>query len=64
MTSEETLNNIAYARAYNADHQTALLVQASALMAETRYVILHIDAVASIVSILRMLLQVCSSYCG
>lgn len=38
MAGEETLDNIAYARAYNADHQTALLVQASALMAETRYV--------------------------
>lgn len=36
LSSEDTLNNIAYARAYNADHQAALLLQASALMAETR----------------------------
>lgn len=29
MDTEICLNNIAYARAYNADHQTALLFQAS-----------------------------------
>jgi DNA repair protein RAD51 len=34
---ESALDNIAYARAYNADHQTSLLVQASALMSESRY---------------------------
>ena len=31
------LDNIAYARAYNADHQLQLLATASALMAESRY---------------------------
>lgn len=31
------LENIAYARAYNTDHQSALLIQAAALMSENRY---------------------------
>lgn len=39
LASEDTLNNIAYARAYNSDHQMALLVQASAIMSQARYVI-------------------------
>ena len=38
LSSEDTLNNVAYARAYNSDHQMALLVQASAIMAQARYV--------------------------
>ncbi|KAL1926184.1 hypothetical protein VTP01DRAFT_6049 [Rhizomucor pusillus] len=48
MAGEETLDNIAYARAYNADHQTALLVQASALMAETRFALLIVDSAISL----------------
>lgn len=36
MTGEEVLDNVAYARAYNADHQTQLLIMASALMSESR----------------------------
>lgn len=38
LNGEEVLDNIAYARAYNADHQMQLLVQASAMMAESRWV--------------------------
>jgi RecA/RadA recombinase len=37
LNGEEVLDNVAYARAYNADHQNQLLVSASALMAESRY---------------------------
>ena len=36
LNGEEVLDNVAYARAYNADHQNALLASASALMAESR----------------------------
>lgn len=39
LNGEEVLDNIAYARAYNADHQLQLLVQASAMMAESRCVV-------------------------
>jgi len=38
LNGEEVLDNIAYARAYNADHQQALLASASALMSESRFV--------------------------
>ena len=34
---DDALDNIAVARAYNADHQNQLLIQASALMSESRY---------------------------
>ena len=37
LNGEEVLDNVAYARAYNADHQNALLTSASALMSESRY---------------------------
>jgi len=37
LNGEEVLDNVAYARAYNADHQQQLLLTASALMAESRY---------------------------
>ncbi|KAI9245218.1 Rad51-domain-containing protein [Phascolomyces articulosus] len=44
LSTEDTLNNIACARAYNVDHQMALLVQAAALMAETRFALLIVDS--------------------
>lgn len=37
MVGNDVLDNIAYARAYNTDHQTQLLVQASAMMVESRF---------------------------
>lgn len=42
--SSEVLENITYARAYNADHQTALLQEASALMSESRYSLIIVDS--------------------
>lgn len=36
LNSEEVLDNVAYARAYNTDHQMSLLIQASAMMSESR----------------------------
>ena len=41
LNGEEVLDNVAYARAYNADHQQQLLVHASALMSESRYVLVR-----------------------
>lgn len=38
LNGEEVLDNVAYARAYNADHQQSLLTMASALMSESRCV--------------------------
>lgn len=36
MDSQAVLDNVAYARAYNTDHQMQLLFHASAMMAESR----------------------------
>ena len=44
LNGEEVLDNVAYARAYNADHQQSLLVHASALMSESRFSLLIVDS--------------------
>eukprot|EP01133_Synstelium_polycarpum_P006088 gene6088-7051_t len=48
LNGEHVLDNVAYARAYNSDHQMQLLVQASAMMAESRYVLLIVDSATSL----------------
>lgn len=42
--SESALNNIGFARAFNSDQQSSLLIQAAALMAETRYALVIVDS--------------------
>jgi len=37
LVGSDVLDNIACARAYNTDHQTQLLLQAGAMMAESRF---------------------------
>ncbi|CAK5280511.1 unnamed protein product [Mycena citricolor] len=44
LNGEEVLDNVAYARAYNADHQNTLLASASALMAESRFCLMIVDS--------------------
>ena len=39
LAGNDVLDNVAYARAYNSDHQSQLLVQASAMMSEARSVL-------------------------
>lgn len=48
LNGNDVLDNVAYARAYNSDHQTQLLVQASAMMAESRYALLIVDSVMAL----------------
>ena len=48
MSGTDVLENIAYARAYNTDHQFQLLVQASAMMSESRYALLVVDSATSL----------------
>lgn len=48
LNHDQVLDNIAYARAYNSDHQTALLAQASAMMAESRYALLIVDSATAL----------------
>ncbi|CAO3681905.1 unnamed protein product [Rhizopus stolonifer] len=44
LDGNEALDNIAYARACNTDHQTNLLKEAAAMMTETRFAVLVIDS--------------------
>lgn len=44
LSGSDVLDNVAYARAYNTDHQTQLLLQASAMMTETRYALIIVDS--------------------
>nr|XP_045611468.1 DNA repair protein RAD51 homolog A-like isoform X2 [Procambarus clarkii] len=44
LSGADVLDNVAYARAYNSDHQTQLLIQAAAMMAESRYALLIVDS--------------------
>ncbi|KAI9142668.1 putative DNA repair protein RAD51 [Paraphysoderma sedebokerense] len=48
LNGEEVLDNVAYARAYNSDHQTSLLLQASAMMSESRYCVLIVDSATAL----------------
>ncbi len=48
LTGSEVLDNVAYARAYNSDHQTNLLIQASAMMTESRYCLVVVDSATSL----------------
>ncbi|KNC53963.1 DNA repair protein RAD51 like A, partial [Thecamonas trahens ATCC 50062] len=48
LPGEDVLDNVAYARAYNVDHQTQLLVQATALMADSRFALLIVDSATAL----------------
>lgn len=48
LNGSDVLDNVAYARAYNSDHQTQLLIQASAMMTETRYALVIVDSATSL----------------
>jgi len=45
---ESVLDNVAVARAYNSDHQSQLLIHASAMMAEERYGLLVVDSATAL----------------
>lgn len=48
LNGEEVLDNVAYARAYNSDHQMQLLVSASAMMSESRFSLLIVDSLTNL----------------
>eukprot|EP01088_Endostelium_zonatum_P016890 TRINITY_DN4750_c0_g1_i1.p1 TRINITY_DN4750_c0_g1~~TRINITY_DN4750_c0_g1_i1.p1 ORF type:complete len:354 (-),score=84.22 TRINITY_DN4750_c0_g1_i1:57-1118(-) len=48
LDSQDVLKNVAYARAYNSDHQSRLLVEASAMMATDHYALLVVDSATSL----------------
>jgi DNA repair protein RAD51 len=53
LNPDEVLDNVAYARAYNSDHQSKLLIQASAMMSETRFALLIIDSATALYRTVR-----------
>lgn len=48
LNSDDVLDNVAYARAYNSDHQSQLLIQCSAMLAESRYALLVVDSATAL----------------
>jgi len=44
LNEEDVLENVTYARAYNAEHQEKLLVEAAAVFCESRYALLIVDS--------------------
>lgn len=44
LDSNDVMDNIAWARAYNTDHQMQLLTMAAAMMSESRYALLIVDS--------------------
>jgi DNA repair protein RAD51 len=44
LSPKDVLDNVAYARCHNTDHQMALLIQAAAMMAESRYALVIVDS--------------------
>lgn len=48
LSSQDVLDNVVYARCYNTDHQMQLVVQASAMMSESRYALLVVDSATSL----------------
>lgn len=50
LSQNEVLDNVACARAYNTDHQTKLLIQAAAMMAESRYALMIVDSATAVSS--------------
>ena len=48
LDGNDVLENVAYARAYNSDHQMQLLLQASAMMTETRFALLIVDSATAL----------------
>ena len=48
LSGADVLDNVAYARAYNTDHQSQLLVQASAMMSESRYALMVVDSATAL----------------
>ena len=48
LNGQDVLDNVAYARAYNSDHQSQLLIEAACMMAEQRFGLIIVDSVRAI----------------
>jgi DNA repair protein RAD51 len=48
MDSQDVLDNVAFARAFNSEHQMELLSAASAMMSDSRYVLMVVDSATAL----------------
>merc|ERR1712071_332743 len=48
LQGNDVLDNVAYARAYNSDHQLTLLTQAAAMMSESGYAVVVVDSATAL----------------
>ncbi|KAF9616129.1 hypothetical protein IFM89_028595 [Coptis chinensis] len=48
MNGPDVLDNVAYARAYNTDHQSRLLLEAASMMVETRFALMIVDSATAL----------------
>ncbi|CAA0842155.1 DNA repair protein RAD51 homolog 1 [Striga hermonthica] len=48
MNGAEVLENVAYARAYNTDHQSRLLLEAASMMVDTRFALMVVDSATAL----------------
>ena len=48
LNPDDVLDNVTYARAYNSEHQQQLLIQAGALLAESRYALVIVDSATAL----------------
>ncbi|KAK6941226.1 hypothetical protein RJ641_026603 [Dillenia turbinata] len=48
LNGEDVLENVAYARAYNTDHQSRLLLEAASMMIETRFALMIVDSATAL----------------
>lgn len=44
LNAQDVLDNVSYARAYNSDHQSQLLIEAACMMADQRFGLLIVDS--------------------
>ncbi len=48
LNPHDVLDNVAYARAHNTDHQGQLLMQAASMMADARFALIVVDSVTAL----------------
>ena len=48
LIGDDVLNNVAYARAHNTQHQSELLMQAAGMMTDARFSLLIVDSVTAL----------------
>lgn len=48
LNAQDVLDNVSYARAYNSDHQSKLLLQAAQMMSESRYSLVIVDSATAL----------------